>query len=458
MSASAAQLTSSSTAGAVAVAAPDGMKAWSVAAGAFIVGFVTMGLMYTQGIFVEPLLVEFGQSLSTTSLVVTMPLAGFYGTGLFAVPMAQRFGIRRFVFVGGVIWTIGCLVGSASIDVGMSIVFQGVLTGVGAGMTFWVSFAILPAWFHKYRAMGIGIGIMGSGVGSVVISIGGGQLLSSVGWRRTLQIFGAVGGGLLIVAVMLIDQRVAPPRQAGMYAQTFRLLKVPSYQLFVCCFFCFQMAFFTPYTYLPHYATGLGFDSTFAAFTLAMLGIGSSVGRVCFSPIADYFKVRLLLFKVTMFGAALSLWLWPLCTTESSILALSFFYGMFGGGFYAMFGVAAAELWGPHSVGASFPPVNLASVPGAFGSGPIFGTLVSQSGYTSAVIYASVMLTLAFVFIVPIRFDAAVLEDLKIKHAAVSPPRSNAPVEIEKPEKAGTVQTLEEADADKPAVSRLSLA
>ena len=89
MSASAAQLTSSSTAGAVAAAAPDGMKAWSVAAGAFIVGFVTMGLMYTQGIFVEPLLVEFGQSLSTTSLVVTMPLAGFYGTGLFAVPMAS---------------------------------------------------------------------------------------------------------------------------------------------------------------------------------------------------------------------------------------------------------------------------------------------------------------------------------------------------------------------------------
>jgi len=103
------------------------------------------------------------------------------------------------------------------------------------------------------------------------------------------------------------------------------------------------MGFFTPYTFLPHYAASLGFDPTFAAFTLAMLGIGSSVGRILFSPFADYFKVRLSLFKATLLLAALCLWLWPICISSASILAFCFLYGAFGGSFFALFGVVCSH-------------------------------------------------------------------------------------------------------------------
>jgi len=87
---------------------PDGAKAWSVALGSFLLGFVTMGLMYSQGIFVEPLLNEFKADLATTSLVATLSPAMFYFCGLFASPMAIKYGVRRFTIAGSILWIVGC--------------------------------------------------------------------------------------------------------------------------------------------------------------------------------------------------------------------------------------------------------------------------------------------------------------------------------------------------------------
>jgi len=401
----------------------DGLKSWSVSLGSFLIGFTSMGLLYSQGIFVEPLLAEFGESLSATSLVVTMPTAMFYFSGLYSAPVAAKYGIKRFTLIGAIVWVAGCLLGSISPNITASIFTQGVMTGWGTGNMYWVSLAVMPAWFQKYRATGLGLAVLGSGIGSIAFSIGGEELIQAFGWRRTLQIFGGAGGALLLVAVLLLDQRVPPRKSAGLFDMSKKLVHIYSYQLFAVCFFFFQMAFFIPYTFLPHYATTLGLDPAFAAFTLAQLGIGSSVGRIIFSPIADIFKLHLVVFKSTILFAAICLWLWPLCTDEASILAFCFLYGNFGGAFFAMFGVVAAELWGPSNIAATFPLINIASIPGAFGSAPLFASIVQSTGtFTYAMFYAASMLTLSFVSMLFIRFDAAILQSLNDHNTAVVAP------------------------------------
>jgi len=146
---------------------PDGAKAWSVALGSFLLGFVTMGLMYSQGIFVEPLLNEFKADLATTSLVATLSPAMFYFCGLFASPMAIKYGVRRFTIAGSILWIVGCFAAcvapsdnganrsgarhpppknsSASPNINVSIVTQGIITGLGTGLTYWVAMAVTPA-------------------------------------------------------------------------------------------------------------------------------------------------------------------------------------------------------------------------------------------------------------------------------------------------------------------------
>jgi len=163
----------------------------------------------------------------------------------------------------------------------------------------------------------------------------------------------------------------------------------------------FQFSFFIPYTYISPYAISLGFDPSFSGLALAMLGVGSVCGRLIFGPIADRFG-RLCTYRVNMIFATIALAVWPACTTESSILAFTFFYGAFGGGFAAMFAVVAAELWGPERLSALFTLVNLCGIPGAFASGPVFGIIVEESnnlygpamGFTAGMVVISSILVM----------------------------------------------------------------
>jgi len=385
----------------------DGAKAWSVSVGCLLIGVVCMGLMYSQGIFLESLLAEFGQGLTTTSLVITLCPAMFYLSGPFSAPLAYRFGVKRYTFMGAMVWVAGCLLGSVSNSIAVSIITQGCMTGCGTGMCYWVSMSVVPPWFDKYRATGIGIGVLGSGLGAVAYSIGGGALISSIGWRQTLRVFGGAGAGLLLVAIILLEPKPGSRnKKRGPLAMALKLMHVRSFQFYFASFFFFQMGFFTPYTFLPHFATGLGLDASFAAFTVAMLGIGSSVGRIIFSPVADALKLRIFMFKFTTMLAAICLWVWSVCVTESSILAFCFLYGAFGGAFFAMQGVVAAEIWGPSNVAATFPMVNIVSIPGAFASSPIFAAIVESTGsYQPATFYAAAMMSLAFICTMLIKHD-----------------------------------------------------
>ena len=94
---------------------------------------------------------------------------------------------------------------------------------------------------------------------------------------------------------------------------------------------------------------------------MAMLGIGSSVGRVAIGPIAD--KVgRMRMFRVSMFLAAVTMACWPACSDVTSLLLFAFFYAFFAGGFIAQAPVVAGDLWGVSNVGGTFALVNLAMV------------------------------------------------------------------------------------------------
>ena len=73
----------------------------------------------------------------------------------------------------------------------------------------------------------------------------------------------------------------------------------------------------------------------------------------------------------------------------------------------------AAELWGPRNVAATFPIVNIVSIPGAFGSSALFGAIVEASGFEAAIFYAASMMTLSFLCIVFMQKDQHVLESLE---------------------------------------------
>jgi MFS family permease len=389
-------------------AEPDSARAWSVALGAFLGSFAAMGQIYATGIFIEPYLTEFGSDLTSTSLVSTMSLAMFYVGGLFATHTADYYGTRTTTAFGSVIWILGCMLGSLATQIWHSILCQGVLCGLGAAGISWPMFSIMPQWFKKYRATGMGIAALGSGVGSIAFSLGGEQLITQVGWRNTLRIIGGIGGGLLIFAVALVDRRVAITRSPqgvfrAIYVAIRELIGMSSARWFLLCTLLFQFSFFVPYVFISSYSVSLGLSQWFGGFSVAFLGIGSAVGRLICGPIADYFG-RLAVFRVTVLAAGIAMACWPACTNESTILAFAFFYGAFAGSFFAMFGAVAADVWGVERLSAMFTLINLVCIPGAFASGPVIGAIVDTTGsYTDGVETAAALMLASFISVCLIR-------------------------------------------------------
>jgi MFS family permease len=254
----------------------------------------------------------------------------------------------------------------------------------------------------------MGFAVLGSGVGSVAISFGGQAMITQLGWRNSLRVIGGAGTCCLIFGVLLVDRRVAAVRHSkgavhGLFHAAKDILKFKSARMFPASVLFFQFSFFVPYTYLASYSVFLELNPSFGGFALAMLGVGSAVGRLIFGPLADKFG-RFFVYRATVLMDVIVLALWPACTTEASITAFAFFYGMFGGGFAAMFAVVASDLWGPERLSGFFTLVNLVSIPGAFAAGPVVGALIQATGsYEAAIGFTAGMMAIAFLMVLAVR-------------------------------------------------------
>jgi MFS family permease len=367
-----------------------------------------MGQIYSGGIFIVPLMHEFNSKLSETSLVVTMSLVMFYVGGLVSSHLADHFGIRTMAVIGSMVWTLGWILASFASVLWHSIMSQGVMCGVGVALVYWPILSTLPQWFKKYRATAMGFAVLGSGVGSIAISFGGQTMISQLGWRNSLRVIGCIGSGFLVLTVVLVERRVmAIKHQKGpvhaFFAGSRDILRFSSARWFLASVLFFQFSFFVPYTYLASYSASLHLSASFGGFALAMLGVGSAVGRIIFGPLADRFG-RFLVYRVTVFLDVVMLALWPICTTEPSLIAFAFFYGMFGGGFAAMFAVVAAELWGPERLSGFFTLVNLVSIPGAFAAGPAVGAIIQMTGtYDAAIGFTAAMMGISFLLVMLVK-------------------------------------------------------
>jgi len=381
----------------------DSFRAWTVAFGAFWAGVSVIGELYSVGIFLVPLMDEYGTDLTSTSLVGTFSMVMFYIVGLFASHLADYLGCRPVITLGALLWVLGCMLGSLTTELWHSILTQGVLCGMGASFTYWPILSILPQWFRRYRATAMGFAVLGSGLGSVAISLGGAQMISQFGWRNALRIIGGVGF-FLIIAIVFVERRVPVVHNPkgifrGIYLIMRELLALNNARLFLCSVCLFQFCFFVPYTYLASYTINLGFTNSFGGFALAMLGIGSSCGRLIFGPLADYFG-RLRVYRINVLFAAITVACWPASTDQSTILAFGFFYGAFGGGFAAMFAVVAADLWGYYRLSGVFTLVNMVCIPGAFAAGPLTGYIIDSTGsYTNGIEVAAAMMFGSFVLV-----------------------------------------------------------
>ncbi|KAI4229149.1 MAG: hypothetical protein L6R36_001106 [Xanthoria steineri] len=210
---------------------PDGgLKAWTQSLMGHLVVFNTWGYIISFGVFQPYYVNALNRPPSDISWIgsVQIFLLFFIGT---VSGRSSDAGLFRPTFVlGSIFLLVGVFMTSLSTTYWQLFLSQGICTGIGNGLIFCPSLALLSTYFSSKRALAIGFGASGSATGGLVFPVIVQQLLPKIGFGWTVRVLGLVMLLLQVVAFVFTKPRM-PPRKTGPLVELAAFRELP-YTLF----------------------------------------------------------------------------------------------------------------------------------------------------------------------------------------------------------------------------------
>jgi MFS family permease len=312
-------------------------------AGAFLVMTLSWGIYYSFGIFMLPLLEEFGWTRANTAgaFAVAVFIEGL--GGIYAGRIADRVGIRAVMYGCAILMAVSCFGMSRIQNLWQFYLCYGLGLGLGLSCTYTPLASAVAKTFTHRRGLMQGIVVAGLGVGSLVITPIADYLLRQWGWRISFIIL----GGLALVVICGVTGWLQPGTplsrtpESPVPANTTvdkpgasspgRMFPPGGRRQFVLM--CSLLLFwgYAAYGVLAHFAAcavALDITPSRAALVLAFLGGMISIGKVTIGLCADRFgnKATLVTALATMlvsllwFTQAAGLW-------ELYLFAMVFAFG-----------------------------------------------------------------------------------------------------------------------------------
>lgn len=121
---------------------------------------------------------------------------------------------RPLMLIGSILVVVGIFTASFATVYWQLFLSQGLCVGVGSGMIFCPSLALCSTYFHKKKAWAIGVGVVGSATGGIVIPLVVKALLPKVGFAWTMRAVGLITLVGLGVTNVIMRPRLKP-RKVG---------------------------------------------------------------------------------------------------------------------------------------------------------------------------------------------------------------------------------------------------
>ncbi len=290
-------------------------RGWLVAGSLFASLFFIVGSNDTFGIFVNPLVTEFGWSRAQVSLLFT-------GESLALGVSATLIGWlldeidARWVIGGGALLSGFCYLAAARVHSFLPMFLIFLVIGVGlAGTAFLPTSVVISNWFDDNRGMAMGMAMAGEPIGASVIAILVSYAIAYAGWR-----FGFVAIAIpmfVIVAPMtLLLVRSHPPdrtRTLAEHRETLSGLEVRaalrtrSFWMLALAWLCWGYSFGGPFTHLVAYLTGLGYSPGRAALAFSVMMGFLAVGEFAIGRTADRAGAKITVAMVFAFTALMQI-------------------------------------------------------------------------------------------------------------------------------------------------------
>lgn len=313
---------------------PDGgLAAWLQVVGSAAILVNTWGVINTFGVFQAYYETELlkTHSSSEISWIGSAQGALLFLVGVLAGPLYDA-GYFRAMLLGGLfLIVLGQFMTSLCAAYWQVLLAQGITMGVGMGLTFLPSTAILAQWFARRRALAIGIASAGSPVSGTVLPIIFSRLQPAVGfgWATRVVAFILLATSALPIAFM--RTRVPPTGRARAIIDRSALRDAP-YLCFVAGGLFAFLALYVPFFYITLFATSHGtVPDSFAPYLVTLLNAGSVLGRLIPNALADRLGCLNVMIACTV-GSAVLVFGWPGVRDLGGSVAYALLYGAFSGG------------------------------------------------------------------------------------------------------------------------------
>jgi len=363
----------------------EAREAWLVVCAAFVSMFTVFGVVYSFGVFFEPMAHEFGAGNGMTAVTFALTAFSFFLLGAVTGSVADRVGPRRVVLVGSVAMGGGLILTAAVPTISLGYVTYGLGVGLGTACGYVPMVAAVGGWFERRRALATGIAVSGIGVGTLAVPPVAALLVGQVGWRRTYVIFG-LASLLLLAACGLVVQR--PPVVPNSSQRLGPAIRTREFARLYCSGLLSSFALFLALVHIVPYAIKLGSTQVVAAGLISVIGVGSAAGRLAFGAVAERIgAVRA--FQLSVGILAVSYAVWYLAPGYPALVGFGLMLGLGYGGWVALSPSVMADLFGPEGLGGTLGALYTSAGVGALLGPPFAGFLVDATGsYRPAILTA----------------------------------------------------------------------
>jgi MFS family permease len=166
---------------------------WIIVAVALVSMAFWLGIRSSFSVFYGALLDDFHWSRAGSAGVQSMALITYTFLAPLVGTLIDRFGPRRVVISGILIFAFGLMLCSSIKTLNQFYLLYGVVTGSGITCIGIITYsAILAHWFEKKRGLASGIAVSGMGLGTFLLVPLSQSFISMVGWQMTFIITGAL--------------------------------------------------------------------------------------------------------------------------------------------------------------------------------------------------------------------------------------------------------------------------
>lgn len=390
---------------------------YNIVAAGFFIQAVSIGAMFTYGVFFKELQQEFGWSRALISGASSLAFFIMGAGAIIAGTLNDRIGPRIILTVSGISQGLGYLIMSQMNAPWQLYLLYGLFAGIGFSTHDVITLSTIARWFVKYRGMMSGIAKIGTGAGQFLVPLVATMLISSCGWRNAYLII----GGVVLVALVAVAQLMKrDPRKIGLLPDGNKeVIKdkassgedhglslreaIRTVQFWGICLSEFAVFFciFTVIVHIVPHALDQGIKPAIAASVLSTIGAVSMVGRFVMGTINDKIggKRSLITCFIIMIGGLIllqfagSLW---------TFFLFAVVYGFAHGGLFTVMSPTIAEFFGMGSHGQLFGAVLFIGTIGATIGPIVTGYVFDISGEYRVAFMA--LTVFAVVGLIPIMF------------------------------------------------------